>query len=163
VALDTFRDLRWARASPTGRRYAARCGGFASSRRFNPKGPRMHLGCSRKMRRNPTRPNPDQPRSSTARPPRNFQPSVLVSPRRGESLANRNGSGFGWEMSSRGRSRRSPISLDTIVALTRMYTYDARVWDSSLVQGPFSVAPCRTFALRFATFPPQVDKRAHVP
>ena len=33
---------------------------------LSPKGPRMHLGCSRYMRRNPTRPNPDQPRSSTA-------------------------------------------------------------------------------------------------
>jgi hypothetical protein len=37
-----------------------------ASRRFNPKGPRMHLGCSRYMRTNPTRPNPDQPSSSTA-------------------------------------------------------------------------------------------------
>ena len=34
--------------------------------RFNPHGPRMHLGCSRYMRRNPTRPNPNPPRSSTA-------------------------------------------------------------------------------------------------
>jgi hypothetical protein len=42
--------------------------------RFNPNGPRMHLGCSRYMRRDPTRPNPDQPRSSTAFSPRNFQP-----------------------------------------------------------------------------------------
>ena len=30
---------------------------------------RMHLGCSRYMRRNPTRPNPNQPRSSTAYSP----------------------------------------------------------------------------------------------
>jgi hypothetical protein len=25
-----------------------------------------------------------------------------------------------------------------------MYTYDAKVWDLSIVQGPFSVAPCQT-------------------
>jgi hypothetical protein len=38
-------------------------------------------------------------------------------------------------------SRRPPIPLDTIVARTYMYTYAANVWDLSLVQGPFSVAP----------------------
>ena len=32
-----------------------------------------------------------------------------------------------------------------------MYTYAAKVWELSLVQGPFSVAPCQTLALRFAT------------
>ena len=41
-----------------------------SSRRFNPNGHRMHLGCSPYMRTNPTRPtgpcNPNQPSSSTA-------------------------------------------------------------------------------------------------
>jgi hypothetical protein len=37
-----------------------------SSRRFNPSGHRMHLGCSRYMRRNPTRPNPGPPSASTA-------------------------------------------------------------------------------------------------
>jgi hypothetical protein len=31
------------------------------------------------------------------------------------------------------------------------YTYTARVWDLSIVQGPFSVAPCQTLELRFAT------------
>jgi hypothetical protein len=29
--------------------------------------------------------------------------------------------------------------------------YDAKVWDLSVVQGPFSVVPCQTLALRFAT------------
>jgi hypothetical protein len=38
-------------------------------------------------------------------------------------------------------SRRPPISLCTMVARTHMYTYDATVWDLSIVQGPFSVAP----------------------
>jgi hypothetical protein len=32
------------------------------------------------------------------------------------------------------------------------YTSAAKVWDSSLVQGPFPVAPCQTIMLRFATF-----------
>jgi hypothetical protein len=56
-------------------------------------------------------------------------------------------------------SRRPPISLDTIVARTHMYTYAAKVWDLSIVQGAFSVAPCRTFALRFATFCIAVSRR----
>jgi hypothetical protein len=49
-------------------------------------------------------------------------------------------------------SRRPPISLDTTVARTEGYTYAANVWDLSIVQGPFSVAPCQTLALRFAIF-----------
>jgi hypothetical protein len=48
-------------------------------------------------------------------------------------------------------SRRPPIYLVTTVARTEGYTYAAKVWDLSIVQGPFSVAPCRTLALRFAT------------
>jgi hypothetical protein len=32
------------------------------------------------------------------------------------------------------------------------YTYDVGVWALSIVQGPFSVAPCQTLALRSATF-----------
>jgi hypothetical protein len=47
----------------------------------------------------------------------------------------------GW---SEAVSRRPPIPLDTIVARTHMYTYDAEVRDLSIVQGPFSAAPCRT-------------------
>jgi hypothetical protein len=54
---------------------------------------------------------------------------------------------------SRGRvSRRPPISRDTSVARTHMYTYDANVWAVSLIQGPFSAAPRQTLTLRFATF-----------
>ena len=48
-------------------------------------------------------------------------------------------------------TRRLPISLDTMVPRTGNYTYDVGFWDLSIVQGPFSVAPCRTLALRFAT------------
>jgi hypothetical protein len=33
-----------------------------------------------------------------------------------------------------------------------MYTYAATVEDSSIVEGPFSFAPCQTLMLRFATF-----------
>jgi hypothetical protein len=44
-------------------------------------------------------------------------------------------------------------ALYTIVARTHMqYTYAAKVWDLSIVQGPFSVAPCQTLALRYAFF-----------
>jgi hypothetical protein len=41
-------------------------------------------------------------------------------------------------------SRRPPISLDMIVSRTHMYTYAAKVWDLSIVQGPVSVAQCHT-------------------
>jgi hypothetical protein len=52
---------------------------------------------------------------------------------------------------SRG-TRRPPISLDTVVPRTGGYTYDVGVRDLSIVQGPFSVAPCQTLGSRFATF-----------
>ena len=51
-----------------------------------------------------------------------------------------------------GRSRRPPISLDTMVARTEGSTCSTQVWDLSIVQGPFSVAPCQTLDLRFVTF-----------
>jgi hypothetical protein len=53
---------------------------------------------------------------------------------------------FGWEIAHEAVSRRPPISLYTIAARPRMYTYAVGVWDLSIVQGPFSVAPCQTFA-----------------
>jgi hypothetical protein len=59
---------------------------------------------------------------------------------------------FGWEMAHEAVSPRPPISLDTIVARTHMCTYAAKVWDFSIVQGPFSVAPCQTLTLRFGKF-----------
>jgi hypothetical protein len=46
-------------------------------------------------------------------------------------------------------SRRPPISLYTIVA--RTHTYDVKVWDLSIVQGPFSVAPCQTLIVTIHT------------
>jgi hypothetical protein len=49
-------------------------------------------------------------------------------------------------------SRRPPISFSRIEARTEGYTYAAKVWDSSIVQGPFSVAPVPN-PWRFATFP----------
>jgi hypothetical protein len=68
-----------------------------------------------------------------------------------ETVANRDGRVSG------GRSRgpfhdAPPSSIATVVPRTEGYTYDARVWDLSIVQGPFSIAPWQTFALRFATF-----------
>jgi hypothetical protein len=45
---------------------------------------------------------------------------------------------------SRPCSRSPPISLHAIVARPHMYTYGANVWDLSLVQAPFSAAPCQT-------------------
>jgi hypothetical protein len=50
----------------------------------------------------------------------------------------------GREIAHAAVSRRPPVSLDTIVARTGGYAYTARVWDLSIVQGPFSVAPCQT-------------------
>jgi hypothetical protein len=67
-------------------------------------------------------------------------------------VANRDVRDFGWEIAHGAVTRRPPISLDTMVPRTEGYTYDVGVWDSSIVQGPFSVAPCQTVKLRFATF-----------
>jgi hypothetical protein len=50
-----------------------------------------------------------------------------------------------------------------------MYTYAAKVWALSIVQGPFSVAPCQTYvgvptlALRFAFFAPLHGSRRTLP
>jgi hypothetical protein len=66
-------------------------------------------------------------------------------------VANRNVRDFGLEITHAAVSRRPPISLYTIAARTPMYTYAAKVWGLSIVQGPISVAPCATLPLRFAT------------
>jgi hypothetical protein len=50
-------------------------------------------------------------------------------------------------------TRRPPIPLDTVVPRTGCCAHYVGVWNLSIVQGPFSVAPCQTLALRFATFP----------
>jgi hypothetical protein len=55
--------------------------------------------------------------------------------------ADRNVWGFGWEIAHAAVSRRPPIPLDTIVARTHAYTYAAKVWDLSIVQGAFPLAP----------------------
>jgi hypothetical protein len=56
-------------------------------------------------------------------------------------------------------SRRPPISRDAIIARTHMYTYAAKVWDFSLVQGPFSVAPCQTLTVTIRNFCIAVSRR----
>jgi hypothetical protein len=50
-------------------------------------------------------------------------------------------------------TRRPPISRHTLVLRAGGYTYDVGVRDVSIIQGPFSVAPCQTLVLksRFAT------------
>jgi hypothetical protein len=60
---------------------------------------------------------------------------------------------FGREIAHEAVSRPPPTCLYTMVARTHRYTYDAKVWDVSIVQGPFSVAPflrARSLTLRFA-------------
>jgi hypothetical protein len=58
---------------------------------------------------------------------------------------------YGGASSPTGIQRCTPISLDRTVARTEGYTYAARVWDLSVVHGPFSVAPRQTLTRRFAT------------
>jgi hypothetical protein len=53
---------------------------------------------------------------------------------------------------SRAVTRRPPIHLYTMVPRTGSYAYGVGVLDSSIVQGPVSVAPCQTLESRFATF-----------
>jgi hypothetical protein len=75
-----------------------------------------------------------------------------------EKVANRN---IGWETAHAFVSRRPPIPLSTIVARTHMYTHAAPVWGLSIVQGPFSVAPCPnpSGTLRFVLHRCTVDGR----
>ena len=54
-----------------------------------------------------------------------------------QKVANRNVRDFGWERAHEAVSRRPPISLDTVVARTHIYTYDATVWGLCIVHGPF--------------------------
>jgi hypothetical protein len=70
----------------------------------------------------------------------------------GTKVATFNGRGFGWEVAHGAVTRRPPIYLFTIVPRTAGYTYDVGVWDLSIVQRPFSVAPCQNLESRFATF-----------
>jgi hypothetical protein len=48
-----------------------------------------------------------------------------------------------------------------IVRRTEGYAYDAKLWDLCIVQGPFSVAPCQSLSLRFATFPSRYGALMH--
>jgi hypothetical protein len=48
-------------------------------------------------------------------------------------------------------TQRPPITLYTMVPRTHTNTFTASVWDVSIVQGPFSVAPVPNLTLRFAT------------
>jgi hypothetical protein len=93
---------------------------------------------------------------SWAEHPPEGRPSVpsssVVDGRTDEKVANRNAKDFGWEIAHVAVSRRPPIFLDTIVARTHMYTYAAKLWASSLVQGPISVAPCQSLYITIRNF-----------
>ena len=65
-------------------------------------------------------------------------------------VANRNGRDFGWDIAQAVTdARRFPSTRwYAIPEATRTMLL---VWDLSIIQGPVSVAPCQTLALRFAT------------
>ena len=60
-----------------------------------------------------------------------------------KKCANCNVRDFGWESAHEAVSRRPPIPLSTIVARTHMYTYAAKVWALSIVQGHSTANPSR--------------------
>jgi hypothetical protein len=68
-----------------------------------------------------------------------------------QKVANRDVRDFRRKIAHAAVTRRPPISLYT-TPRTGGYAYDVGVWDLSIIQGPFSVAPRQTLALRFATF-----------
>jgi hypothetical protein len=67
-----------------------------------------------------------------------------------KSHANRDVGDFGWEVAHAAVSRRPPIPLDGIVARTRMYTHDAKVW--ALSRTIFCRPVPNPNRYRFATF-----------
>jgi hypothetical protein len=69
---------------------------------------------------------------------------VVELPWRAVLEADRNSRDFGGAVAHGAVTRRPPISLYTMVPRTKGHTYDVEVWDLSIVQGPFSVAPCPT-------------------
>jgi hypothetical protein len=58
---------------------------------------------------------------------------------------------MGDELTQAAVSRRPPISLSRSVARTHMYTYDADIWDLSLVQAIFC-RPVPNLSITYATF-----------
>ena len=73
-------------------------------------------------------------------------------PHSDEKVAIRDVRGFGWEIA---HAAGSPTPADFALHDGSPYrgdAYDNGVWDSSIVQGPFSIAPCQTLASRFAAF-----------
>jgi hypothetical protein len=76
---------------------------------------------------------------------------ACVRPRSDESCES-SGVAGGRSLTRPFRDARPIPSPGRIVARTEGYTYAASVWDLSIVQGPFSVAPRQTLALRFAAF-----------
>jgi hypothetical protein len=82
-----------------------------------------------------------------------YEPHACVSlrghhPYSDKKVANRNVGDFGWEIA------HAAVSLYTMVARTEGYTFDANVWDLSIIQGSFFCRPVLNlpYSLRFATF-----------
>jgi hypothetical protein len=78
---------------------------------------------------------------------RHIDASGLCVLRSDATVASRGVEDSGWGIA---HAPRPPISLYTMATRTGGYAYDVGVWDVSIVQGPFSVAPCPTPTLRFA-------------
>jgi hypothetical protein len=53
--------------------------------------------------------------------------------------------GFEWKSLTR-------AAFNTIVALGTGYTYAVKVWDLSIVQGPFSIVRAKTFCITIRNF-----------
>jgi hypothetical protein len=72
---------------------------------------------------------------------------------------------------SGGRSLTGPLRdarrffLYTVVARTEGHAHDVGVWDLSIIQGPFSAAPCQTLIITIANFSiaVQANCRTHRP
>jgi hypothetical protein len=67
-------------------------------------------------------------------------------------VANRNGRDFGWEMCSHGRFAPPADFPLQHCSPCRGLRLRRESLGLPIVQGPFSVAPCQTLVLRFATF-----------
>jgi hypothetical protein len=109
------------------------------------------VGFLRIYREQPQVPSELRAAAGLVAPPSPPPPRGAPLQRRKKKVANRDVSGFG-EIAHAAVTRRaadSPLHDGTRCA--GGYAYDVGVWDLSIVQGLFSVAPCQTVTSRFAT------------